>query len=124
MDNLSKQIVKTFEAHLAKALAIFKERQAKYGPWNIAAAGYSGVLVRIQDKMARARNSREVFDDESVVDTHYDMCNYALIGLMVYLGEWPKPPVDVEIEMLSQQIVELTARRAKLMNNGSNGNEM
>jgi len=81
-------------AELARILALFRERQAKYGPKNIAEFGEVGVLVRLYDKLARLRNF--YFDggagdmaDESVEDAWSDISCYAAIALVCKRGRWP-----------------------------------
>ncbi len=80
--------------YMERAFRIFKERQAKYGSGNIARRGPVGVLVRMDDKLARLDR---VFmeglgsgaTDESVEDTCLDVANYALILLLCHAGQWP-----------------------------------
>ena len=81
-------------AELARILALFRERQAKYGPKNIAEFGEVGVVVRLYDKLARLRNF--YFDggagdmaDESVEDAWSDIACYAVIALVCKKGRWP-----------------------------------
>ena len=73
---------------------LWKQRQKKYGPSNIAAFGETGCLVRGYDKMARLRqaliNKKGLdVDDESVEDSWKDLANYALMGLVCRRGFWP-----------------------------------
>jgi len=86
-------------ASLVKAFEIFKARQRKYGSTNIAKRGPYGVLVRLDDKLARLD---QLFNqglggsstDESVEDTCIDIANYALIALIAHRGDWPGWPHD------------------------------
>lgn len=79
---------------MTRALDIWRERQVKYGPSNIAATGTLGCFVRATDKLARLR---EVYlnqkgadvPDESVVDSWLDLLNYAAMGVMCHEGNWP-----------------------------------
>jgi hypothetical protein len=76
------------------AFALWKERQLKYGPGNIAMTGAAGVMVRLADKVARLKRvyldgGRKDFDDESLVDTWLDVINYGAIGLVCEQHEWP-----------------------------------
>jgi len=89
---------KTLELDIAQAMqaafAIFKERQAKYGPGNIAAFGEVGCVVRATDKLARLRNlyvngAGGASLDETAEDTWLDLANYGLIGLLCHRGKWP-----------------------------------
>ena len=82
------------QATYAKAFQIWKDRQAKYGPSNIAATGALGCFVRANDKLARLsmvyiKGQGASVPDETVVDTWIDLINYATMGLMCHLGEWP-----------------------------------
>ena len=75
---------------------LWKERQAKYGPGNIAAFGEIGCVVRGYDKMARLRHallegkgaSADAID--SIEDSWKDLTNYAVMGLVSRRGLWPK----------------------------------
>ena len=89
---------KTLELDIAQAMQeafnIFKERQRKYGPGNIAAFGEVGCVVRATDKLARLRNLYVngvggSVADETAEDTWHDLANYALIGLLCHRGKWP-----------------------------------
>lgn len=75
---------------LEEVRTVMYERGRKYGPGNIAEFGELGVLVRLSDKLARLRNSKDDFSDESVADTWLDVVGYGLIGLMIQKGLWPK----------------------------------
>lgn len=78
---------------MAEAFALWKERQKKYGPGNIAAFHDPGCVVRAQDKLARLK--RFYFEggtemkDESVTDSWLDLANYAIMGLVCHRGQWP-----------------------------------
>lgn len=102
LDQEGRAIIRKFDAHQDEARLIMVERQHKYGPHNISAMGFDGVIVRMNDKFARLRNGLAAHGDESVADTLYDLANYALIGLMVYEGSWPKPPELTTAERLMQ----------------------
>lgn len=70
------------------------KRHLKYGPGNIALSpggAINGLTVRLHDKLARLANGTMDFEDESLRDTFVDIAGYALIGLMVLDGVWPKP---------------------------------
>lgn len=80
--------------HLQAVFNIFKQKQASYGPGNIAKFGEKGVIIRMNDKMERL--IRLVYDegpnplaDETVEDTYLDMADYAVIALVCRSGEWP-----------------------------------
>jgi hypothetical protein len=78
--------------------------------------GFDGVIVRMNDKFARLRNGLAAHGDETVADTLYDLANYALIGLMVYEGSWPKPTIEQELEALIQQKAAIEKRLMELQN--------
>jgi hypothetical protein len=101
------QVVSAFATLQGKALSVMKDRQHKYGTGNINQAGYSGVLVRMGDKLARLKNSGENFSDESLADTLIDLSNYALIALMVVQGSWPKPSKEDRATIIKDQIAVL-----------------
>lgn len=109
-----KQIINEFLNHQAKALAVMVERQKKYGPHNISTMGHNGVMVRMNDKFARLTNGLGDLGDESAADTHYDIANYALIGLMVHEGTWPKPPQKDPIAELLDQKSAIESKLAEL----------
>ena len=108
--------IQSFEDALYAALeacaAVMIERQRKYGSNNINAGGIPGVMVRMQDKVARAwhmlgvdalATHGNIWDaadntpvppdagDESLVDSFVDMVNYGLIALMLHEGIWGLP---------------------------------
>ena len=80
-------------AELFRLFALFKERQRKYGPGNIAAFGDYGVLVRCHDKLARLKRHYTEgtgdMPDESVEDAWRDLAVYAVIALVCREGGWP-----------------------------------
>lgn len=73
---------------------IMQERHSKYGPGNISRHGVPGILVRIDDKLARLSHSGEDFSDESYRDAWLDVVNYGLIALMFLDGTWPGSEKD------------------------------
>lgn len=81
-------------AEMAKLFVLFKDRQRKYGPANIAAFGDLGVAVRASDKLARLRHhyfggGAGDMADESVDDAWSDLAVYAVIALVCRHGGWP-----------------------------------
>jgi len=79
---------------MLKVYDLFRQRQAKYGPKNIAEFGERGIVVRLFDKLARLRNyyfdgGAEDMGDESVVDAWMDVACYAVIALVCRVGSWP-----------------------------------
>lgn len=99
-----RAIIRKFDAHQDEARLIMVARQHKYGPHNISAMGFDGVIVRMNDKFARLRQGLAAHGDETAADTLYDIANYALIGLMVHEGSWPKPKPEDEIEQILSRI--------------------
>ena len=67
-----------------------------YGPDNINRSPYGaiqGLVVRMWDKVARIVNLTKNGTDaknEPLEDSFKDLANYAIIGLMVSRGKWPK----------------------------------
>jgi hypothetical protein len=75
---------------------LWKSRQKKYGPGNIAAFGELGCVVRGFDKMARLRHTLiedpdrgGLTYDESIEDSWKDLTNYAVMGLVCHRKQWP-----------------------------------
>jgi len=88
--NLEAIVADTFK----EIFNLWKDRQKKYGPGNIAAFGEVGCLVRGHDKMARLRralmdNLGRDMPDETIEDSWKDLTNYALMGLVCRRGQWP-----------------------------------
>ena len=67
-----------------------------YGPRNIADApggAINGLRVRMHDKMARINHlvdNKQEAVNEPLRDSFMDLANYAMIGLLVVDGKWPK----------------------------------
>lgn len=67
-----------------------------YGPKNIADApggAINGLRVRMHDKMARINHlvdNQQEAENEPLRDSFMDLANYAMIGLLVVDGKWPK----------------------------------
>jgi hypothetical protein len=79
---------------LSRAYHLWRDRQEKYGPTNIASTGALGCFVRATDKLARLRevylNGRGAeVSDETVIDSWLDLVNYAAMGLMCEEHTWP-----------------------------------
>jgi hypothetical protein len=76
------------------AFITFKERQKKYGSNNIARRGTAGVVVRLDDKLARleqlGKGKGGDVQDETTMDTCIDIANYAAIAWMCQTGAWPE----------------------------------
>ena len=75
-----------------KAFQLWKRKQLHYSDQNIAAQGLAGISLKMTDKMARFRNyldTGEELEDESIVDTWLDLCNYSAMCILVDHGFWP-----------------------------------
>lgn len=79
--------------HIAKTVI---KKQKDYGPNNIRRSPYGaqqGLVVRLYDKIARLANltsSGKTPENESLRDTYIDIAGYAIIGLMILDGTFPK----------------------------------
>lgn len=81
------------------AFRIWKERQRKYGCGNIARRGPAGILVRLDDKLARLERvisgaATPDSSDETLLDTCLDIMNYAGMTYLAHTGKWPGWPHD------------------------------
>jgi hypothetical protein len=72
-------------------------KQMDYGPGNVNNAHggpINGLLVRIGDKFERLKNlfkkDKVIPQHESIEDSFKDLANYAVIGIMIQRGKWPK----------------------------------
>jgi hypothetical protein len=87
--HLEHILAKVFEEYLA----LWKVKQRKYGPNNIAACGKEGVVIRLNDKVQRLRrfNFDGIVGDKegSEEDAWLDALGYAAMGLIVYRQQWP-----------------------------------
>lgn len=82
---------------IAEELAeLLVRKHNDYGPGNINGSPYGaipGLITRMWDKMARIKNLTEndkQASNEPLEDSFMDLANYAIIGLMVTRGKWPK----------------------------------
>jgi hypothetical protein len=81
-------------------IATFDRKQHDYGPDNIAAFGERGVVVRMNDKMARLRNlvwGGKLASNEAVEDSYADLSVYGVIARMCRAGVWPGVPADATV---------------------------
>jgi len=104
----TEEITKEFIYEYLQNIAVFDERQRKYGVENIRRAGEYGVLTRANDKISRlfesflgatlvkeggnfilkrTKNENDI-TDESVEDSWRDLSVYACIALLVRSGKW------------------------------------
>ena len=76
---------------------LMRDRHRKYGNGNISKRGIPGILVRLDDKLARIDNGDLDYADESYRDAWLDVVGYGLVALMCLDGNWPnveKPSRD------------------------------
>lgn len=103
---------------------LWKVKQLKYGPHNIAEMGRPGLVIRMRDKFRRLL--RFVFegvegDDEgSELDAWMDMAGYALIAVMVKRGLWPGCPPDT---ITWDMVVSIMAQYYEEKESQQNGTE-
>jgi len=74
---------------LDEVRTLMQDRHLKYGSGNIAKRGIPGILVRLDDKLARIDNGDMDYADESYRDAWMDVVGYGLIALMALDGNWP-----------------------------------
>jgi hypothetical protein len=82
-------------------ICTFDRKQHDYGPENIAAFGEKGVVVRMNDKMARLRNlvwGYKLTSNEPIDDSYTDLSVYGVIARMCRAGVWPGVSVPVAPE--------------------------
>jgi hypothetical protein len=95
MKKKQKKQPKFFEDSVEQVVEDLKEllirKQRDYGSRNILDCGTIGIIVRLNDKLARLKNLYGVTEgtfkqksasNESVEDTFKDIANYAVIALM------------------------------------------
>jgi len=81
-------------AVICNALELMFKKQHDYGHGNIMKFGEFGVLVRINDKIARLQNLYIRGDDpqnESLIDSWIDLFNYSIISLLLHLNIFTLP---------------------------------
>ena len=75
-------------------VVLLDKKHQDYGPRNIEKHGLIGIIVRMDDKFERLakifKRKRRRAVNESIRDTFRDICNYAIIALLVDSGKWPK----------------------------------
>lgn len=77
-----------------QAISLMIRKQADYGLRNILRFGEKGVIVRSYDKYERLNNllgKKDIPNFESIADTWLDMCNYAVIAVMLIRGYFELP---------------------------------
>jgi hypothetical protein len=91
------EFYETSEKYYGQLHRVLVQKQADYGPGNIANApggALNGLRVRIYDKVSRINNlidSGKEPENESLHDSFLDLANYAIIALMVLDDKWPNP---------------------------------
>lgn len=96
--------MKTYEEAVDKITKDLSEllisKQKDYGHRNITDTGVIGLIVRMNDKIARLKNLHGFTDEtykvksaknESITDTWKDIANYAIIALMLEEGLFTLP---------------------------------
>ena len=76
-------------------IALFDTKQHDYGSENISAFGEKGVVVRMNDKMARLRRlvwSSLHPSNEAIADSYADIGVYSVIARLCREGKWPGVP--------------------------------
>lgn len=74
--------------------AVVCQKQADYGPDNIAKFGRDGILVRLHDKIARLENltaKTAAPNNESIKDNYLDVVGYCTVGALWENGEFLLP---------------------------------
>ncbi len=85
-----------FDAVLADIAALHRRKAADYGAEPIADTGLDGVLIRMNDKLHRARRLARALEDgaavndETIEDTLQDLAAYAVIAMVLLRGKWGK----------------------------------
>ena len=93
-----------YMAIMEEQLELFSRKHLDYGMHNITAGtslatederefALTGLWYRISDKINRWKNliiSSRVPNNETIVDTFQDICNYAIIAQLVERGLWKK----------------------------------
>ena len=76
-----------------RVAALVIAKQADYGHDNILGTGEVGLVVRVNDKIARLRNlvlNKKTPMNETVRDTWVDVAGYAIIALMLADGTFTR----------------------------------
>lgn len=91
-------LTREFIAQVIADIQLFDKKQQDYGSRNISDWGEFGVLVRVNDKVARLKNLHSVSGgidvhkmpaNESLDDSWADLSVYGVIARMVRAGKWP-----------------------------------
>ena len=93
-----------YMAIMEEQLELFSKKHLDYGMHNITAGtslatederefALTGLWYRISDKINRWKNliiSSRVPNNETIIDTFQDICNYAIIAQLVEKDQWKK----------------------------------
>lgn len=73
-----------------KVADLLVKKDQDYGADNIKRHGTLGVLVRMDDKLARLTNllNADKVNNEAIEDTWEDLAGYAIIGYLLTKGLW------------------------------------
>jgi hypothetical protein len=83
-------VMESFITESLRNLYLFGAKHRDYGERNIAEFGETGVLIRLNDKLARLKNLRGKAEaNESKADTWQDISNYAIIAVLCRRKLWP-----------------------------------
>ena len=93
LSQFEEAVVMTF----VDAQELLFKKHKDYGPKNISQSPggpLNGLRVRMHDKLARLNHLVDAGQepqvlDEKLTDTLLDLCNYAVIAVLVLKGEWP-----------------------------------
>ncbi len=101
--------------------SLWKIKQRKYGPNNIASMGKSGLVIRMNDKFQRLKRfilqGVEGDIEGSEEDAWMDIAGYALMGVMVGRGWWPECDPDW---LTLEQVMFVIERFVKEQYHGTN----
>lgn len=79
--------------YMLEQVQLLDAKQQDYGSTNISGFGQFGVVVRMNDKFERIKHmfvkKRRKAENEPMRDSFRDIANYAVIALMLDMGEWP-----------------------------------
>ena len=93
-----------YMAIMEEQLELFSKKHLDYGMHNITAGtslgtqderefALSGLWYRMSDKINRWKNliiSSRIPQNETIIDTFQDICNYAIIAQLVEKNQWKK----------------------------------
>ncbi len=100
------EMERNFAQAMQEAYEIFCTRHEGYGRGNISQIGLAGVMDRMVDKFERLKRILEGKQGDTLQeradDAFIDVCNCALIGLLIKRGTWPveeRQPQTMEEEL-------------------------